>query len=137
MAGETQGIVCWSIGIASMLFLCHEPLMRILIYFIMNIVINHYYFVLLRRNSETMKRSVLICISVVCAVFLVSCHKDCVCKYYHNDKFYDVKVWDDKNVTDEDCRSMNDTYELNVPIGETAEFELVNVKVVCTRGKSE
>lgn len=105
--------------------------------FFMNIVMNHYYFVLLRRNSETMKRSVLICIALVCAFFLASCHKACVCKYYHNDKFYDVKVWDEKSVTEEDCQSMNDTYELNVPIGETAELEVVNVKVMCSKGKPD
>ncbi len=71
-------------------------------------------------------------------ILATSCHKDCICKYYRNDKLYDIKTWDDKHVTDEDCEGMNDSREVSVPIGELTDLpvgdvELVNLRVECAR----
>lgn len=43
---------------------------------------------------------------------------------------YDIKVWDEKHLTEEDCRSMNNSYEMDLPIGDY-DVELVDVRVVC------
>ncbi len=53
---------------------------------------------------------------VIIALLSTSCRKDCVCKYYKRDKLYDIKVWDDKHLTEEDCESMNDSYSLELPL---------------------
>lgn len=66
-------------------------------------------------------------------LLMTSCHKDCVCKYYRSGKMYDIKVWDDKHITAEDCESMNDSYSLDIPIGEYGDVELTDMKVVCTQ----
>ena len=71
-------------------------------------------------------------------ILSTSCHKDCVCKYYRNDKLYDIKTWDDKHVTDEDCEGMNDSRVVSIPLDEltdlpVGEAELVNLRVECAR----
>ena len=54
-----------------------------------------------------------IILSIIC-ISMTSCHKDCVCKYYRDGKLYDIKTWDDKHVTDEDCEGMNDSREVSI-----------------------
>jgi hypothetical protein len=51
---------------------------------------------------------------------------------------YDIKTWDDKHVTDEDCEGMNDSREVSIPVDEltdlpVGEVELVNLRVECAR----
>ncbi|MBO4646049.1 MAG: hypothetical protein J5642_05990 [Bacteroidales bacterium] len=67
------------------------------------------------------------------AVSCTACHKDCVCKYYKNDKFYDMKVWDDRHITEEDCQGMNDSRTVEIPLGDYGEVELADYKVICSR----
>lgn len=78
-----------------------------------------------------MKKTLLLITCLLTAFCLTSCHKDCVCKYYRKGKLYDVKTWKDKAVTEEDCEGMNDSYTLSVPVGDLAEYELVDYTVVC------
>ena len=78
-----------------------------------------------------MKKTLLLITCLLAAGCLASCHKDCVCKYYRKGKLYDVKTWKDKAVTEEDCEGMNDSYTLSVPVGDLAEYELVDYTVVC------
>ncbi len=81
----------------------------------------------------------LIISSIIC-ISTTSCHKDCVCKYYRDGKLYDIKTWDDKHVTDEDCEGMNDSREISIPLDQIDEIpidevEIVNMTVVCKRDK--
>lgn len=78
-----------------------------------------------------MRKKTLILLAITATFCLTSCHKDCVCKYYRKGKLYDIKTWTEKQVTEEDCQGMNDSYTLNVPIGESTEVELVDFSVVC------
>lgn len=82
-----------------------------------------------------MKTNVTFLLMVVLTALLsTSCHKDCICKYYKKDAMYDIKVWDDKHITEEDCNSMNDSYTLNIPLGDSGtEVEVVDFKVVCNQ----
>lgn len=84
------------------------------------------------------KTILLLSLTAFACVAMTACHKNCVCKYYHNDKLYDIRTWDDKHVTDEDCEGMNDSYTLNIPLDQIGniplgEPELVDVEVVCER----
>ena len=88
-----------------------------------------------------MKRLILTfsILSIIC-ISITSCHKDCVCKYYRDGKLYDIKTWDDKHVTDEDCEGMNDSREISIPLDQIDEIpigdvEIVNMTVVCKRDK--
>ncbi|MCQ2280627.1 MAG: hypothetical protein MJZ49_07500 [Bacteroidales bacterium] len=86
-----------------------------------------------------MKKSILWILStIILCISVTSCHKDCVCKYYKQGKLYDIKTWDDKHVTDEDCEGMNDSYTLSIPLDQISEIplgdaELVDFEVVCKR----
>lgn len=75
-------------------------------------------------------KKLILTLTVLLAFGLISCHKDCVCKYYRKGKLYDVKTWKNKAVTEEDCNGMNDSYTLSVPLGDD-EVELVDYSVVC------
>lgn len=86
-----------------------------------------------------MKKNLIISAVAIAMVFgFSSCQKDCICKYYRNDKLYDIKTWDDKHVTDEDCEGMNDSYTMEVNLDELTDnhlggVELVDFEVVCER----
>lgn len=79
-----------------------------------------------------MKKTLLLIIALTAAIGLTACHKDCVCKYYRKGKLYDIKTWKDKNVTEEDCNGMNDSYTLSLPLGDN-DVELVDYSVECER----
>ena len=79
-----------------------------------------------------MKRNILLTLLLLSAFCLTSCHKDCVCKYYRKGKLYDIKTWKDKNVTEEDCNGMNDSYTMSLPLGDN-DVELVDYSVECER----
>lgn len=93
------------------------------------------------QTLKGMKKGILtLIISLIICVSITSCHKDCICKYYRDGKLYDIKTWDDKHVTDEDCEGMNDSREISIPLDQIEEIpvdevEIVNMTVVCKRDK--
>lgn len=74
-------------------------------------------------------------ITILLIIFFASCKKDCVCKYYKNDKFYDMKVWEDKHITEEDCDAMNDSKDISIPLPNDTNYEIANYEVICTQEK--
>ncbi len=80
-----------------------------------------------------MKRTKLLfsIFTILLATIATSCDKNCICKYYKNDKFYDIKEWDNDNITKEDCEGMNETKDISVPLQDNINYEIVKYEVVC------
>ncbi|HPT52999.1 MAG TPA: hypothetical protein PK740_06925 [Bacteroidales bacterium] len=72
-------------------------------------------------------------ITLLLIILATSCEKDCICKYYKNDKFYDMKVWDGKIVTEEDCDGMNDSKNISIPLLNDSTYEIAHYEVICTQ----
>ncbi len=99
--------------------------------------------ILMKNSNFAAQKSILMrkyifrmLLPVLACLFLTSCHKDCVCKYYRNNKLYDIKTWDDKHLTEKDCDDMNDEFTLSIPLDQVSDIpvgdvELVDMRVVC------